>query len=453
MIAIYARQSVEKADSISIEQQIEVCRYETRGEEFRVYTDRGYSGKNTNRPQFTEMMKDIGDGLISTVVVYKLDRISRSILDFSNMMELFGRYGVKFVSATEKFDTSSPMGNAMLNICIVFAQLERETIQKRVADAYYSRSSKSLYMGGPVPYGFRKVPVVIDGIHTSMYEALPEEAEVVRLIYNMYSRADTSCGDVADHLNELGIDKRGSHWARPRIRELVMNPVYVRSDEDVYDFFISNGAEVTAPPAEYTEGRGCYCYSDRNGKRSSSSVLAGKRIVPAPHTGIVDSGIWLRCREKCMSRQRGISSQKAKNSWLCGKVRCGACGCAMTARQYSNGRRYLFCSASCGGAGTVYTDMAEQLTGECIKLRLAGFSVEGEHFAAVWDGLSFCGKRRVADALIRVIYVTGSSITVQWRVGLHPERNGEALRIAQDKLDSRNFYACNPSFDKNCGKK
>ena len=106
MIAIYARQSVEKADSISIEQQIEVCRYETRGEEFRVYTDRGYSGKNTNRPQFTEMMKDIGDGLISTVVVYKLDRISRSILDFSNMMELFGRYGVKFVSATEKFDTS-----------------------------------------------------------------------------------------------------------------------------------------------------------------------------------------------------------------------------------------------------------------------------------------------------------------------------------------------------------
>ena len=123
MIAIYARQSVERADSISIEQQIELCQYEAKGERFRIYIDRGYSGKNTNRPEFTEMMKDIRNGLIHTVIVYKLDRISRSILDFSNMIEEFGRYNVKFISATEKFDTSSPVGNAMLNICIVISVL------------------------------------------------------------------------------------------------------------------------------------------------------------------------------------------------------------------------------------------------------------------------------------------------------------------------------------------
>ena len=186
MNAIYARQSVDRADSISIESQIEFCQYEMRGEQYKVYTDRGYSGKNTDRPAFAEMMNDIESGVIGKVVVYKLDRISRSILDFSNMMEKFGKHRVEFVSTTEKFDTSSPMGRAMLNICIVFAQLERETIQKRVADAYYSRSQKSFYMGGRVPYGFRLIPTTIEGIKTSKYEINAEEAEQVRLIYELY---------------------------------------------------------------------------------------------------------------------------------------------------------------------------------------------------------------------------------------------------------------------------
>ena len=83
--------------------------------------DKGFSGKNTDRPRFQELMADIKRGLIRRVVVYKLDRISRSILDFATMMELFQQYNVEFVSSTEKFDTSTPMGRAMLNICIVFA--------------------------------------------------------------------------------------------------------------------------------------------------------------------------------------------------------------------------------------------------------------------------------------------------------------------------------------------
>ena len=84
----------------------------------REYTDKGYSGKNTDRPKFQELVRDIKRGLIAKVVVYKLDRISRSILDFANMMELLQQYNVEFVSSTEKFDTSTPMGRAMLNICI-----------------------------------------------------------------------------------------------------------------------------------------------------------------------------------------------------------------------------------------------------------------------------------------------------------------------------------------------
>ena len=164
--AIYARQSVDKKDSISIESQIEFCKYELKGGNCKEYTDKGYSGKNTDRPNFQELVRDIKRGLIAKVVVYKLDRISRSILDFANMMELFQQYNVEFVSSTEKFDTSTPMGRAMLNICIVFAQLERETIQKRVTDAYYSRSQRGFKMGGKAPYGFHTEPIKMDGINT-----------------------------------------------------------------------------------------------------------------------------------------------------------------------------------------------------------------------------------------------------------------------------------------------
>ena len=101
-------------------------------------------------------------------MVYKLDRISRSILDFANMMELFQQYKVEFVSSTEKFDTSTPMGRAMLNICIVFAQLERETIQKRVTDAYYPPAS-GFKKGGRVLYGSPTQPIKMDGINTKSW--------------------------------------------------------------------------------------------------------------------------------------------------------------------------------------------------------------------------------------------------------------------------------------------
>ena len=94
-----------------------------KGGNCKEYRDKGYSGKNTERPEFQQLMRDIESGLVRKVVVYKLDRISRSILDFAKMMDFFQKYDVEFVSSTEKFDTSTPMGRAMLNICIVFASL------------------------------------------------------------------------------------------------------------------------------------------------------------------------------------------------------------------------------------------------------------------------------------------------------------------------------------------
>lgn len=380
MNAIYARQSVDRADSISIESQIEFCKYELRGEAYKVYTDRGYSGKNTDRPAFAEMMNDIENGIISKVIVYKLDRISRSILDFSNMMEEFGKYKVEFVSTTEKFDTSSPMGRAMLNICIVFAQLERETIQKRVADAYFSRSQKSFYMGGRVPYGFRLVPTTIEGVQTSMYEINPEEAEQVKLIYALYSKPECSYGDIIRYFQAHGILKNGKPWCRTRMADVLRNPIYVRADLSVYDFYRNQGAIIANDPGDFIGTNGCYYYKGRDSTGRKQMHLEGNHLVLAPHEGIVPADLWLKCRAKCLEAQQIKPYQKARNTWLAGKIKCGVCGYALVDKRYAATRaRYFLCSnkmnsRACEGPGTIYSDEFEQLIYDEMRKKLTQFT-------------------------------------------------------------------------------
>lgn len=416
MTAIYARQSVDRADSISIEQQTELCRYEARGEPCRVYADRGYSGKNTNRPQFVQMMNDVRSGVIDTVIVYRLDRISRSILDFSNMMSVFGELGVKFVSATEKFDTSSPIGNAMLNICIVFAQLERETIQKRVADAYYSRSRKGFFMGGPVPYGYRRVPALIGEVHTSAYETVEEEAKTVRMIYEMYSQYEVSYGDIVRKLDELGIQRRGSFWERSRIRELILNPLYVKADNTVLDLFKAEGAEVVENEGGFNGRSGCYCYRTGVDRKSKGTSFSGYLIVPAPGTGIVEPEMWLRCREKCISCKNASPVRKAKNSWLCGKIKCIHCNSALVVKRGSSGKRYLMCNerlrkGKCK-AETLYADNVERAVHYAMERKAAGVFSE---LVGIWDKISFDEKRRLTDTLAETIYACKGRIVIKWR--------------------------------------
>lgn len=362
--AIYARQSVDRVDSISIESQIEFCKYELKGGSFKEYTDRGYSGKNTVRPQLQKLLKDIEQGEIAKVIVYKLDRISRSILDFSNMMELFQEHQVEFVSSTEKFDTSTPMGRAMLNICIVFAQLERETIQKRVSDAYYSRSQKGFRMGGKAPYGFTMEKTVIQGINTKKLVKQPEEAARVEKIFEMYEIPETSYGDITRYFAKEGPVFNGKELLRPMLAQLLRNPVYVRADMDVYRFFKSQGTMIVTPPEEFDGTRGCYLYQGRNVKEDKLQNLKGQMLVLAPHEGFISAETWLRCRIKLFNNMTIRANRKATNTWLAGKIKCGICGYALMSVKSRSGRQYLRCSKrlgnrNCPGCGKMYTAEVE----------------------------------------------------------------------------------------------
>ena len=324
--AIYGRQSVDRKDSISIESQIEFCKYELRGGNFRKYTDKGYSGKNTDRPKFQEMMADIRRGLIKRVVVYKLDRISRSILDFATMMETFQEYNVEFVSSTEKFDTSTPMGRAMLNICIVFAQLERETIQKRVTDAYYSRCQHGFHMSGAAPYGFQLEPTTIEGIRTKMMKPDPETADIAKLMFEMYSQPGISFGDIARYFADEGILIYGKEMKRGFISQLLRNPIYAQADLDMYEFFKSQGTVVVNEATDFAGTNGCYLYQGRDVQERKNKHLKDQILVLAPSEGLVSSDTWLRCRKKLMANKTFQGGRKAKNTWLAGKVKCGRCG-------------------------------------------------------------------------------------------------------------------------------
>ncbi len=381
--AIYTRQSVDKLDSISVESQLEFCKKEVVGGEFRVYTDKGYSGKNTDRPAFQELMRDIADGKISRVIVYRLDRISRSVLDFANVIDIFQKHKVDFVSTMEKFDTSTPIGKAMLMIVMIFAQLERETIQQRVIDAYSTRSKRGFYMGGKVPFGFELKETVIDGIRTKMYIPIESEAEIVRLIYNLYSKPQTSFGDVTRYLQEQGIRKRdGKFFARNRLRDMLINPIYVKADYKVYEFFKEHGTNIANIPEDFIGTNGAYLYSGDISKRKSVS-LDGHTLVIAPHEGLVDSDTWIKCRLKCLNNQSVAKPVKAKVTWLAGKIKCAHCGYALNAKIYKcktkADNRYYLCNNKyvAGGChfGSLNADAVDAFIFEEMQKKLEEFKI------------------------------------------------------------------------------
>ncbi|MBQ7921147.1 MAG: recombinase family protein [Clostridia bacterium] len=353
--AIYTRQSVDRIDSISVESQAEYCKKEVFDGAYRIYEDRGYSGKNMERPAFQELLGDITTGKVRRVIVYRLDRISRSVLDFAGVIDIFQKYHVDFVSTMEKFDTGTPIGKAMLMIVMIFAQLERETIQQRVMDAYASRSRRGFYMGGRIPFGFGLQETVMDGVRTKMYVKVEEEAGIVEKIFAMYAEPQTSLGDVMRYLEKNGIRNRGGKpFQRSRLRDMITNPIYVRADLRLYDFFREHGANIANIPEDFIGINAAYLYSgnDASLQRKSGSP-AGHTLVLAPHEGLVDAGTWICCRAKCMNNRTAAKPVKARTTWLAGKIKCACCGYALTAKvrhcKTKSDNRYYLCSRKYSG--------------------------------------------------------------------------------------------------------
>ena len=365
---------------ISIESQIDFCKYELKGGSCRVFKDKGYSGKNTDRPEFQKLLGEIRKGKVRRVIVYKLDRISRSILDFATMMELFQEYDVEFVSSTEKFDTSTPMGRAMLNICIVFAQLERETIQKRVTDAYYSRCLKGFHMSGQAPYGYQLEPTVVEGIRTKKMVADPVAADHVRLMFEMYAEPETSFGDITRYFEEHDIKIYGKSMFRTFLSQLLRNPVYAQADLELYEFFKSQGAAIVNDASDFAGTNGCYLYQGRDVKEDKDRCLKDQILVIAPHEALISSDTWLKCRKKLMANTTFQQGRKPKNTWLAGKIKCGHCGYALKATHVPNSTGYFRCTKrtenkGCPGCGKIRKEEFEQFIFSAMQEKFKDFQI------------------------------------------------------------------------------
>jgi DNA invertase Pin-like site-specific DNA recombinase len=203
--AIYTRKSTEHNLDLefnSLDAQREACEAYIKSqahEGWRLipdhYDDGGLSGASLDRPALQMLLADVSAGKVTTVVVYKVDRLTRSLADFAKLVELFDQFGVSFVSITQAFNTTSSMGRLTLNVLLSFAQFEREVIGERVRDKIAASKRKGIWVGGPVPLGYRCIDKKL--------VVVPEEAEAVLTVFTRY----LALGSLAALIEDL--DRRG----------------------------------------------------------------------------------------------------------------------------------------------------------------------------------------------------------------------------------------------------
>ena len=268
------------------------------------YDDGGFSGSNMERPGLQRLLADMDTGKVDVIVVYKIDRLSRSLLDFMKMIERFNEKGISFVSVTQHFNTTDPTGRMFLSILITFAQYEREVIAERIRDKVAAAKRRGKYCGGPAILGYD-----VDRERKKLL-VNPAEAPLVQHIFQRFTQL-ASAKSLAAELNEQGYrtkswtTKKGKHrsgspWNTGHIYRLLGNRLY----------------------------RG--------------EVVHKGKVYPGEHEAIVSKGLWSRVQE-VLSENTRAKQTKAKTkiiSPLEGVLRCGHCDGAMGLTYTQKGPRH-----------------------------------------------------------------------------------------------------------------
>lgn len=300
----YERKSTEKGlekEFNTLEAQKERCErhvnsFENPDEKWirinKIYSDGGYSGGTLKRPALERLINDIKMGLIDAVVVYKVDRISRSLLDFANLMELFNQYNVAFISVTQHFNTSTPMGRFTLNILLSFAQFEREMASDRIKDKFEDSAKKGMWMGGNLPLGY--------DVQDRKLVIKHEEARIVHTIFEKFNEIG-SVTDIVGILKDLGMDKT--------------------------EFITKAGKVKTRNIAN----RG-YIYKLLHNDVYAGNINHKGEVYPGQHKGIISQEFFDRTQDilKNNSVKKYCKSQTKHVSLLRGIMFCGGCESGMT---------------------------------------------------------------------------------------------------------------------------
>ena len=298
MVGLYVRVSTaeQAKEGYSIDEQIErlksYCAAHGRSD-YSVYVDGGYTGASIDRPELQRVITDVKEGKIDKVLVYKLDRLSRSQKDTLYLIEdVFLRNGCDFESMSERFDTGTSFGRAMIGILSVFAQLEREQIKERMSMGKEGRAKEGQWHGGGYePVGYNYVNGVLE---VNEYEAM-QVRDVFQLYADGYSRTK-----IAETLNSKGYTRKNGKWERYVVARVLTNNLYI----------------------------GMIKYND--------SLYEGS------HEAIIDRDLWSRVQKRLELEKGKQSRRESVPTYLAGLIWCGRCGARYACTAHSDGAKYRY---------------------------------------------------------------------------------------------------------------
>ena len=338
-VAIYSRKSKASDKGESIDNQIHMCKeyalVHFNNPEFFIFEDEGFSGGNTHRPQFKRMINELSKGVYDVLMCYRLDRISRNVSDFSSTLEMLTKNNIGFVSIKENFDTTTPIGRAMIHISSVFAQLERETIAERVTDNLLELAKLGRWLGGTTPIGYKSKKISYSIANKTKYYSILERdfntALIVKLIYDKYLELG-SISQVETYLLQEGIKTPNNANYHPNvIRGILINPVYTAASRSIYEYFTHLNCIIPCSQENFTGQYGIMPYNrHRKGKSNKVNDTNKWIIAIGKHTPIIENEVWLKVQKQLqMNSKMSFSSTGTSLALLSGLIYCKNCGSVM----------------------------------------------------------------------------------------------------------------------------
>lgn len=332
-IAIYSRKSKFVEGSESIENQIQLCKEYIKHniknvDNLLIYEDEGFSGKNVKRPEYQKMMAAAKNKMFSVLVCYKLDRISRNVLDFSDTLETLNKLDISFVSITERFDTNTPMGRAMIYIASVFAQLERETIAERVRDNMIELAKTGKWLGGCPPLGYLK-----EGIKSNCKIVLDNKTKnIVISLFNKYLELHSMHKTVSWTIENNIKTSKNNFFTIVALKTILANPIYCTADGNFYNYAKKNNMIICNSKEEFKNNNsfGAYCYNKNDHTKCTIRSKNNWIIAIGKHPAIIKSSAWIEAQNIIKENvNKTPRSGTGKTGLLVGLLRCANCGSAM----------------------------------------------------------------------------------------------------------------------------
>lgn len=345
MIAIYCRKSIYSDKSDSVKNQEQMCldfiKLRFPDAETITYTDEGFTGANTTRPNLNRLIADIRAEKVNALVVYQLDRLSRSVRDFAEIYDLLEKHKVSFLSVKENLDTSSPMGKAMMYITTVFAQMERETIAQRVTDNMQGLAKQGWWTGGNPPVGFRREKITVDEKkHTTI---VPDQTDYVRKIYQDFLQNNWSLQNMETVYKHLGIKTHtGAFFSSSQLHKILSCPYYVQATSEVYDYYTSLGCIMADSRTEWNGSSAVMVYgrtTERN-KKHTTTPASEWIVCKGKHDYIIDAETWLNAQKR-FKKNTFCKQGKYPPPLLKGVLKCKSCGCTMQVSRKHYGDKLL----------------------------------------------------------------------------------------------------------------